>query len=180
MATLTAYDTSYSRDDYENMGTGAEYIQSFQLSAVGTATAVEINGSRGNAASGTFKVEIRTAYNSGVIATTGTLTTTSALPAFNSGGVDTFTSLSLTVGVELTAGVTYFMAVTALTGSASDEIRWNTDTTSPSYSGGSVINPSTGATDTTRDKVFRVTGTLGAANTRRQRTSMAPRRASSF
>lgn len=158
MATLAEYVGS--RDDYENMGTGAINAQSFQVTSNGTATAVEINGSKGNSASGTFKIEIRSTSPTGtVLGTTGTITTSSSsLAAFNAGGVDMFTSFSLTAGASLTTGVTYYFVLTALSGSASDEVRWNCDTTSPSYAGGSVVDAS-GTPSTGRDKLFRVTST---------------------
>lgn len=154
MAILTSYEGS--NDDLENMGTAATIGQSFQIPATGTVTSVSIYGARGNSSSGTFKVEIvATSMTGTVLTTTGTLTSSSALTAY-AGGAQ-WNEFAVTA-VELTGGTTYYMKLTALSGSSNDEVRWSVDTTSPSYTEGSYYSGSTA--NTGRDRNFRVSGVV--------------------
>jgi hypothetical protein len=152
MALLTYY--SGSNDDFENNGTtSATAGQSFQVDSNGTCSHVAIYGARGNTASGTFKVELKTGSPTGtVIATTGTLTTTSTLTLFANGPM--WNWLALTTPVALTTGTTYYMVATSLTGSTNDEIRWSVDNTSPSYANGTYYDGSTA--DSGKDRSFGI------------------------
>jgi len=126
-----------SNDNYENTGTttnGANVGQSFQIPSDASVYACAIWGSRGNAASGTFKIELLSgSYAGTVIATTGTLTTTSVLSAY---GSPAWNAISFTAPVALSGATTYYLKLTVISGSATDEIRWSEDTTSPSYAYG--------------------------------------------
>jgi hypothetical protein len=159
MAILTSYEGS--NDDYQNQGTSAVVAQSFKLPNAATVTHVSIYGSRGNSASGTFKIELVSgSYAGTVIATTGTLTTTSSLTAY---GSPQWNELALSSSVALDAATSYWMKVTAISGSANDEVRWSTDTTSPSYADGAQwIN---GTEYTGRDSNFRISGSVGTPST---------------
>lgn len=153
-AVLTSY--SGSRDDYTNFGTGGQLSQSFQIQANGLIKACQINGSRGSASSGTFKLEIRSTSPTGtVLATTGTLNS-NLLPAYNAAGVDIWASFDFTTPFAGTSGVTYFLVFTAVTGHVGDELRWNVDTTSPTYSYGSLYSIITAVPG--RDALFSIDG----------------------
>lgn len=151
MAYLTSYEGS--NDDFENQGTASTCAQSFQVDSNGDAGSVSIYGSRGNASSGTFKLEIKTGATDGtVIATTGTLNST-VLSAYD--GSPAWNEVSLTSSIALTTGTTYYLVLTCLTGSSNDEVRWSVDTTSAGYANGASW---TGTTiQSTRDKNFRIT-----------------------
>lgn len=157
MAVLTNY--AGSRDDYSNFGTSTTYSQSFQLTTASQVTAVQFNGSRGAGSSGTFKMELKSGSPTGtVLATTGTLNST-VLPAYNAGGVDSLNSFTLVTPVLLAISTTYFLVVTPLTGSAADELRWNLDNTSPSYTTGNFYTASTSVPGT--DTLFSIDGNPG-------------------
>jgi hypothetical protein len=157
MGILTSYEGS--NDDFENMGTGAYVGQSFQIPDNSPVVAVSIYGARGNASSGTFKVEILSGNiaTGTVLTTTGTLTSSSALTTY-AGGAQ-WNQFAVTT-VNLSSGTTYFLKLTALSGSANDEVRWSVDTTSPSYAGGSSYNGATA--NTSRDRNFRVSGPIAS------------------
>lgn len=165
LATGYAVVTKYegSNDDYENSGTNGTAGQSVTPMGDCSSTGVDIYGSRGNGATGTFKIELKTGSVTGtVVATTGTLNT-SQLTAYGSPAWNRF---DWQTPVTLAAGTTYYIVMTALSGSATDEFRWSVDTTSPAYAGGTSWNGTTQGTG--RDRNFRLlgtfTGTLDKAN----------------
>jgi hypothetical protein len=160
MAVLTSYEGS--NDDFENTGTSSGTAgQSFKLPSASQVTSISIYGARGNTASGTFKVEIvATSMTGTVLTTTGTLTTTATLTTY-AGGAQ-WNEISVTP-VNLDASTTYFLRLTAVTGSTNDEVRWSTDTTSPSYADGTSWRGTT--QQSTRDKNFRINGTVSAGAT---------------
>ena len=148
--TTTSYEGS--NDDYENNGSTATAGQSFQIQTNAFITGISIYGSRGNLQSGTFKVEIKDTSTTGtVLATTGTLTTSTALSVY---GSPAWNDLTLSSGVLLAKDTTYYLVLTTLTGSASDEVRWSTDTTSPSYAYGQYWSGATGTSG--KDRNFRI------------------------
>lgn len=154
MAVLTSY--AGSRDNYTNFGTADALAQSFQIQTNSIIRSCKINGSRGSASSGTFKLEIRSTSPTGtVLATTGVLNS-NVLPAYNASGVDILTSFDFTTPYSASLGVTYFLVFTAVTGHVGDELRWNIDTTSPSYSYGNFYISSTSYP--TRDALFSIDG----------------------
>lgn len=160
MATLTISDSTVS--DTNNQGTGSGIqAQGFKIPSNATITGVGIKGSQGASASGTFKIEI---YEGGASPTAGTLkktetyTTTSVLPVYTP--TPTMQTINFTTGTgTLTGGsIQYYLCITALTGSASDETRW------------SFCNPGTypdgttwigGSEFATLDNNFAIYGTIG-------------------
>lgn len=162
MATLTSYEGS--NDDYENGGTGGHRAQAFQFQTNdATITGLGMYGSKGNGATGTFKFVLRSGSVTGTeVATTGTLNT-STLTAYGSAA---WNDLTFTTPYSATKDTTYWLVCVCLSGSAVDEVRWSTDTTSPSYSYGASWYASSGDTGwteyTTRDKNFRIYGTATA------------------
>lgn len=152
MIVLTQYDGSV--DDSWNFGTTASEAQGFQVPSATNCTGFEIRGSRGNSASGTtFTIEVR----SGASPTSGTLVYSeqfdlTEIPAYTAS--PTFYSLKFATPVALAAGTQYYLRQIADGGSASDELRWSVDTTSPSYASGAQWS---GATENTgRDHNFRI------------------------
>lgn len=150
-----------SNDDSNNNGTTSTYQgQSFQIPNNATVCGFSFYGGKGTVGTqpGTFKVEIKTGSVTGtVIATTGSVSTS---------GMNDYTSpqwnkIEFTTPVDLTAGTTYYLVVTSLTGSINDVTRMYVDTTSPSYSGGQWYSGTTAYP--TRDLNFRIHGVEGAA-----------------
>ena len=149
-----------NNDDYENGGTGQNGRgQSFKVASNADICAFSLFGSAGNLASGTFKVEILSgSFASGdILATTGTLTTTSALSSYGSAA---WNKIEFEDVVLLTAGVQYYLRMTAISGSSNDEVRWSTDTSS-SYADGAYY--SSNIENTGRDRNFRIHGVESAA-----------------
>lgn len=157
MAVLTNYEGS--NDDYENIGTGDVYrrAQSFQLALASTVSSVSFWGSKGNGATGTFEIRITTgaAPDASVIYTE--TFNTSVLSAY---GSPAWNELTLTTPQNLSASTTYYLEIHPLTGSATDEIRWAKDTTSPSYASGACWQKNTGSwvENTSLDENFRISG----------------------
>lgn len=166
MAILTSYEGS--NNDYENGGTVAGRAQSFKIPSDASVTSISIYGSRGNGASGTTRFSIWTGVTTSSPGTevggktvNSTTLSTYGTPAWNEIVFDT--------PLNLTAGVQYWLKVISVTGSASDEIRWSTDTTSPTYADGGAWYATSGDTGWvdytgTRDKNFRVSGTAGGGS----------------
>lgn len=157
MAVLTNYEGS--NDDYENIGTSDNYrrAQAFQLALASTVTSVSFWGSKGNGASGTFEVRITSgASPDSTVIYTETFNT-SSLSAF---GSPAWNELTLATPQNLSASTTYYLEIHPLTGSATDEVRWSRDTTSPTYSSGSNWSKSTGSwvEVTGSDENFRISG----------------------
>jgi len=149
MATLTSYEGS--NNDLQNFGVTTTAGQSFQVTA-GTASQIAFWGCAGLSASGTFKFEIKTTSVTGtVIATTGTLTTTSTLTAYNPTPV--WQTLNLVTPVALSAATTYYLVGTAVSGSSTDEVRWSVDTAG-TYPSGQFYDGTTPAG--TADRNFRI------------------------
>lgn len=166
MATLTSYEGS--NDDYENGGdaNALKYrAQGFQFQTDDASiTGCSIYGSRGSQASGTFKVVLSTSLGGAELATTGNLTTTSALSAY---GSPDWNDLTFTTPYSATKDTQYYLTLVCLTGSDSDEVRWSRDGTSPTYAYGSRSYSSDGSSWTTEPSVdtnFRVYGTTAAAD----------------
>lgn len=168
MATLTSYVGS--RDDYVNFGTGSTLGQSFQIPITSQVIGCAFNGSRGSTSSGTFKIEIKSTSPTGtVLATTGTLNSTVLTP-YNAAGVDSLNAFTFTTPVTLSAGVTYYLIITAISGSGGDEIRWNNDNTSPTYTAGNVFTGSTSVPG--NDALFSIEGNQGPILTTNAVTSI--------
>lgn len=163
MAVLTSYEGS--NDDYENIGTGAAYprAQGFKVPSNSTCSGASIYGSQGSTASGTFSLSI---YSGADPATTlvysETYTTTSVLSAYGSAA---WNSITFATPPSLVSGTQYYLRVIALTGSAADEVRWSTDTTSPSYADGAkwTYGGATWTEVTGSDENFRINGTVTAS-----------------
>ncbi len=157
----TSYEGTF--EDVANMGTGSPIAQSFQVPADCNICAVSFYGGKGTVGTqpGTFKIEIvEGSYNGTVIATTGTLNSTD----FGVWTSPAWWKVALTANVDLVAGTQYYMKMTALTGSSNDCMRWAIDTSSPSYSSGSVWSGTgSGTQSSTLDFNFRVHGTTGGA-----------------
>lgn len=124
---LVAVSYQGNVNDYQNGGTGGNRAVSFKVLQDVTIEKVAMYATRGNAASGTFKLEIlsgnvQTSLGT-VLATTGTQNTTS-LAAYGQANL-AFTDFTLTTPVALTAGTQYYLKLTCLTGSGSDEVRWS-------------------------------------------------------
>lgn len=167
MAILTNYEGS--NDDFENTGTGYYCAQGFKIPSNATCTGVSIYGSRGNAggvgASGTFSVSIYSGADpSATLVKTETFNT-SVLHAYD--GTPYWNDINFTTGVSLVAGTQYYLRIIPLTGSSNDEVRWSTDTTSPTYADGAFWSSNGGAwtQNTSRDKNFRINGTTGHSKT---------------
>lgn len=114
-------------NDYQNGGTSGNRAVSFKVLQNVTIEKVAMYATRGNGATGTFKLEIlsgnvQTSLGT-VLATTGTQNTTS-LAAYGQANL-AFTDFTLTTPVALTAGTVYYLKLTCLTGSGSDEVRWS-------------------------------------------------------
>ena len=159
--------TSYagSNDDYENIGTGATYhrAQGFKVPSNITCTGAMLYGSAGSGASGTFSLSIYSGTNPGdTLVYTETYTTLSVLSAY---GSPIWNSIKFTTPPSLTSGTQYYLRVIPLTGSATDEVRWSNDTTSPSYSDGAMWSIPAGSwvEDTGKDKNFAIRGTSAAS-----------------
>jgi len=159
MAILTSYEGS--NDDYENGGTNAGRGQSFIIPSNSSVTSISISGSAGASASGTTRFSIHSTSMTGT-ELAGKTITTSTLSAY---GSPAWNEITFDSPVNLTGGVTYYLKALSLTGSAADELRWSTDTTSPSYASGGAWYATTGDTlwvdyAGTRDKNFRVNGNV--------------------
>lgn len=156
---LTNYEGS--NDDYENGGTNANRAQSFQFQTNNaTISGISLYGSKGSLSSGTFKFVLRSGSASGTeVASTGTITTSN----LSSYGSPAWNTMTFTTPYSALKDTTYWLVLICLTGSTSDEVRWSTDTTSPSYSYGSRYYATSGDTgwtqDTTRDYNFAIYGT---------------------
>lgn len=164
MAILTNYEGS--NDDYENGGTVAGRGQSFSVPSDSSCTSISIYGSAGAAASGTTRFSIHSTSMTGTELVGKTITTTT----LSGYGSPVWNEITFDSPVNLTGGVTYYLKVLSLTGSASDELRWSTDTSSPSYASGGAWYATSGDTgwvdhSGTRDKNFRVNGTVTTTNT---------------
>ncbi len=156
MAIITNYEGS--NDDYMNIGTAAAVAQGFQVTGDYTVTSISIFGGRGAASSGTFLLEICSGAKDSAALTSQTVTT-STLTAFGSAA---WNEITLITPIDVVSGIQYFLRIDPQTGSASDEIRWSTDSTSPSYSNGTqwILSPkpSTWTEYTSRDGLFRIDG----------------------
>lgn len=114
-------------NDYQNGGTSGNRAVSFKVLQNVTIEKVAMYATRGNGATGTFKLEIlsgnvQTSLGT-VLATTGTQNTTS-LAAYGQANL-AFTDFTLTTPVALTAGTEYYLKLTCLSGSSNDETRWS-------------------------------------------------------
>lgn len=158
MATLTSYEGS--NDDYENTGTTSFRAMGFQFQTTdASVTGASFFGSKGNGATGTFKVILVSTLGGSELATTGTLNT-STLTAF---GANDWNPVTFTVPYAGTFDTQYHIVVMPLSGSTSDEVRWSADTTSPTYAYGTSATSTDNVTWTpqaTIDRNFRVTGTV--------------------
>lgn len=154
-APLTQYLGSI--DDSYNYGTTVAEIQSFQVLQPCIISGVSFYGTKGNLSSGsTFTVNIRDSTYNGTILKTQTFNT-SILPAFVDPPV-AFVNLDFTTGFIITDPTkTYFLEIVCNNGSATDEIRWSLDNTSPAYAGGTKWN-SLGVQDTAKDHNFSING----------------------
>lgn len=160
MAILTNYEGS--NDDYENGGSNGGRGQTFKVSSNSTCTGVQIYGSKGGASSGTTKVSILSGGFNGTELASVTVNT-STLSAYGSPAWNTFT---FDASCSLTAGVEYYLKIENPTGHFADELRWSTDSSSPSYSDGEAYywNGSSWVTSGTRDKNFRVEGSVPSSD----------------
>lgn len=118
-------------NDYNNTGTVGSFGVKFIVLNDVTVDNVGIYATRGNGASGTFKIGIYSGSPAigTLVAETSTMTTTSNLPAYGSSNL-AWSDFDLTTPASLVKGTTYYLIVTAVTGSSSDEIRLQRDTTS--------------------------------------------------
>lgn len=161
MAVLASYEGS--NDDYENGGYNSGNdgrAQGFQLASAGTVTSVSLYGSKGNSvAGGTSTIEIRESTTTGTLLASKTFNATT-LTAY---GSPQWNEITLDSGVSLSSGTQYYLILRhASDCNASDEVRWSTDSTSPSYADGSSWAMSGGSwvQQSTRDKNFRINGTV--------------------
>lgn len=153
-----------SADDISNMGTTAPIGQSFKVPVNTTVCGFSFYGGKGTVGTqpGTFKVEIRDAFNGTILATTGTLNSSS----FADWTSPAWYKVEFTTPVALTAGTQYYLVMTALTGSTNDCMRWALDNTSPSYADGSFWSGTgAGTANTSLDCLFRIHGTTGGGPT---------------
>ena len=167
MAVLTNYEGS--NNDFENIGlvTSKAVAQGFQVPSNSTCTSVSIYGSRGNGATGTFAAEVYSgAAPDSTLVKTETFNT-STLTVYD--GSPHWEEIVFTTPFSLVAGTQYYLIIRPVTGSDVDEVRWSSDTTSPTYSYGARWTKNTGSwVETTgRDKNFRVSGTVAATFTPR-------------
>jgi hypothetical protein len=157
MAVLTSYEGS--NNDYENGGTGGYRAQSFQIQNNANISGVSIYGSKGNGATGTFKIILVSTLGGAELATTGTLNT-STLTTY---GLPDWNAVTFSTPYSATKDTTYYLVVRPLSGSVSDEVRLSLDNTSPSYSYGSKWDSTdnvTWAETSGSDYNFRVSGTV--------------------
>jgi len=161
MAIITNYEGS--NDDYMNFGTTHTVAQGFQVDNNYTITSISIYGSKGAASSGTFLLEICSGTKDAASLTSQTVTT-STLSTY---GSPAWNEITLTTSINVTSGTQYFLRLAPATGSTNDEVRWSTDTTSPSYSNGTqwiLTDPSSWTEYTNRDGSFRIYGVTAASS----------------
>jgi hypothetical protein len=118
-----------------------------------------MRGSRGNSyAGGSITIGVYTgATKTGLVYSE--TTTGSFLPAYTASPV--FTDFTFASSFSLTAGTTYYIYITFVSGCHSnDELRWSMDNSSPSYANGSWYNNGTAYTG--YDKNFKIYGTVGS------------------
>lgn len=157
MAILTSYEGS--NDDYENGGTLGYRAQGFKVPSNSVITSVSIFGSKGISFSGTTFFEIRQGTVTGT--SLGSISiSTSTLSAYGTPIWNEITGLNINV----VAGTQYYLVIGNLTGNSNDEIRWSTDTTSPSYPNGNgwyATSVNTGWVEyPSRHKNFRINGNI--------------------
>ena len=153
MAILTNYEGS--NDDYENGGSAGKRAQGFQVQSNSYLTSVSIYGSRGGSYSGTTTITITQGTNPGGTVIGSKTINTSTLTAYGSPAWNEITFDSV---LSLTASSQYYIEMTH-TGNTNDEVRWSTDTTSPTYSYGTAWYYETSWTQSsTKDKNFRING----------------------
>ena len=153
MAILTNYEGS--NDDYENGGSAGKRAQGFQVQSNSYLTSVSIYGSRGSLYSGTTTITITQGTNPGGTVIGSKTINTSTLTAY---GSPAWNEITFDNTFSLTASTQYYIEMN-YTGSTNDEVRWSTDTTSPTYSYGTAWFYSASWTQvSTRDKNFRING----------------------
>ena len=163
MAVLAEYLGSV--DDTLNFGTSARVAMGFKVPAGATIEGWGIVGSRGvPSTAGTFRVSIYETISGNP--DSGTLIKSedydrTVLPVYTTS--PTLQSFTLTSPTgPLTGGTTqYYMMITNLTGSASDNLRWSWDTTSPTYPDGNSWAFFSGSWNSyaSIDSNFQITGT---------------------
>lgn len=166
MAILTNYEGS--NDDFENDGTSAYHAQGFKVPSNSTCTSVSISGSRGNASSGTFAAEVYSgASPSDTLVKTETFNST-VLSAYDAN--PHWDEITFTSSFSLVAGTQYYLIIRPVTGSVNDEVRWSTDTTSPTYPDGTAWSfAGSWSQQSTRCKNFRINGTTASASSAKPR-----------
>ena len=158
MAIQTSYEGS--NDDFENSGTTGYTAQGFKVPSNCSCNSISISGSRGSGSSGTFAMEIYSgAAPDSTLVQTETFNST-VLSAYDAN--PHWDEVVFTTPVNLVAGTQYYARFRSVTGSATDELRWSTDTTSPSYADGTswVFTAAVWTQQSTRCKNFRVNGTV--------------------
>lgn len=161
MAYLTSYEGS--NNDYENGGTGVYRAQSFQVQNGATITGCSFWGSKGSLSSGTFKFILVSTLGGSELATTGSINS-STLTAH---GSPDWNAVTFTTPYDVAANTTYYIVLVSLTGSATDEVRWSLDNTSPTYSYGTRWGSNNNITWTeynTTDYSFRISGSYKVAS----------------
>lgn len=165
---LTSYETPSSVGsgyDYENGGSNRNRGQSFEIQVNASVTKIGIQGSRGNGASGTTKIQLLSGSMTGTVLAEKTVTTTSAFPVFDGSSpynVD-WTYFIFDTPVNLVANTKYYIKMIN-TGSGNDEVRWVTKINNLTYSYGGAWVAGSGQDggwvdySSTRDKGFRVYG----------------------
>jgi len=157
-ATFTEYVGSI--DDTNNFGTGQYYSQTWQATASSTdtleLTGFALTGSMGNAGSNctTFNAKVTLTTYAGTIVRAENFNC-SDLGAYT--GSPTSHTFTFSSSTPITTSDVYWLTIHPNDGSASDGMRWATDTTSPGYTLGSF--GSAGTLNTAIDTNFKVFGT---------------------
>lgn len=159
---LEEFDNTGSSASENTGGANVYKGQSFQIPNDATVCGMSWYGGRGTVGTqpSTMKIELLSGSVTGTVIASLASHSNATYPAYTS---PAWNKIEFASPVALTAGTTYYLKITALTGSTNDVFRWYVTYNSNPYSDGAAYFNSTTATN--HDHDFRIHGVEGAGAT---------------